>query len=272
MVTSDCLDIHQGSAEQAQQKRVISQAATGSPTRLLLALILFGVSFGYVEAAMVVYLRALYAPLHEQLHPGRLASDLFPLIRLDQLQAAGPEAMHWLSTELIREFATLVMLAAVAWTAAARDFRQWLAGFMIAFGIWDIFYYAFLKLLLGWPESLLTWDLLFLLPVPWAGPVLAPVLVALSMVLAGATVVYMERGSRPELITWRQWLCIITGGVMIVLAFCWDFRNLLDGGEPNPFNWPLFVFGLTIGMIGFLIALCRGRRTSPPVQSFSRPL
>ena len=76
------------------------------------------------------------------------------------------------------------MLAA-AGLAIAGNFRQWLAGFMISFGVWDIFYYVFLRLLIGWPESLMTWDLLFLLPVPWVGPVIAPVLVSLSMIVAG---------------------------------------------------------------------------------------
>src|SRR5437660_5018422 len=130
----------------------------------LLALLLFGISFGYVEAAVVVYMRALYEPLHRQLHPGQSPAQLFPLITLEQLEAAGPEPKRWLLIELAREAATLVMLAA-AGLAAARNFRQWLAGFMVAFGIWDVFYYVFLKLLLDWPGSLMEWDLLFLLPV-----------------------------------------------------------------------------------------------------------
>ncbi|MBK6833902.1 MAG: hypothetical protein IPG89_06345 [Bacteroidetes bacterium] len=48
------------------------------------------------------------------------------------------------------------------------------AYFIIAFAIWDIFYYVFLYVLLQWPESLFTWDILFLVPVPWTGPVIAP--------------------------------------------------------------------------------------------------
>jgi hypothetical protein len=267
MFTTDFPTTHQRSPELLEQNRVISRSVTGSPTRLLLALILFGVSFGYVEAAVVVYLRALYAPLHEKLYRGHPSNDLFPLILLDQLQAAGTEPVRWLSTELLREVATLVMLAAVAWTAA-RNFRHWLAGFMIAFGIWDIFYYVFLKLLLGWPESIFTWDLLFLLPVPWAGPVIAPVMVAMCMVLTGATVVYAEHACRPVLFTWQRWLGICLGGVVIVLAFCWDFRNLLNGGEPNPFNWPLFLSGLAIGTMGFLFAVYRSRGSNRPFLPF----
>src|SRR5947208_2101786 len=82
----------------------------GSPAathRALLALILFGIAFGYVEASVVTYLRDLYAPLHEQVQPSRSPNDLFPLLRLEQFQAAGPRAMRWLGTELFRELATL---------------------------------------------------------------------------------------------------------------------------------------------------------------------
>src|SRR5262245_19523992 len=82
-----------------------------SLTRVLAALLLFGVSFGYVEAAVVVYLRALYEPVHQRLHPGRAPGDLFPVIRLDQLEAEGPEHLRRLAAELAREAMTLAMLA-----------------------------------------------------------------------------------------------------------------------------------------------------------------
>src|SRR5437868_6492059 len=81
--------------------------------RIALAFLFFGISFGYVEAAVVVYLRGLYEPLHERFHPGHPPGDLFPLLRLDQLQEAGPQPMRWLGTELIREAMTICMLATV---------------------------------------------------------------------------------------------------------------------------------------------------------------
>jgi hypothetical protein len=221
--------------------------------RVLAALLLFGVSFGYVEAAVVVYLRALYEPIHQRLHPDRAPDDLFPVIRLDQLRAEGPEHMHRLAVELAREAMTLLLLAAVA-LAAARNFRQWFAAFLIAFGVWDLFFYASLKVLLGWPDSLLTWDLLFLLPVPWVGPVLAPVLVALSMVGSGTVVWWRESRGRPLCLGRGHWAAVVAGGCLIVLAFCWDSRNILDGGLPNPFPWPLFGLGEGLAVAGFLHA------------------
>src|SRR5262245_53438596 len=140
--------------------------------RASLGLILLAVSFGYVEAAVVVYLRHIYGPLRQALYSGRAADDLFPLIPIAQLSSAH---VRLLSVELAREAATLLMLSG-AGLLAVRERRQWIAGFALAFGFWDTSFYLFLKVLLDWPASLLTWDILFLIPVPWVGPVLAPVI------------------------------------------------------------------------------------------------
>ena len=221
--------------------------------RILAALFLFGISFGYVEAAAVAYLRAIYDPIRQQLHPDRPAGDLFPLITLEQLQAKGPENTSRLRIELGREAATMLMLAA-AGLAVARGPQQWLAAFLIAFGVWDIFFYAFLRLIIHWPASLLTWDLLFLLPVPWVGPVIAPILVSLSMIICGIVVLRHKIRIRTP-----HWLAIISGGFVIILAFCWDFRNTSAGGVPNPFNWPVFAAGELAGLAGFLAAFRASR-------------
>lgn len=224
--------------------------------RMLAGLVLFGMAFGYVEASVVVYLRALIEPIYLRAHPAAVPNQLFPLLRLDQLQAEGQPALRYLATELCREAATLLMLAGVA-LAITRNFRQWFAAFVIGFGVWDIFYYVFLKVLLDWPASLLTWDLLFLLPVPWVGPVLAPVLVALAMVGAGVVLLAREAAGRPIPLTLGHWMAIVGGGLVMVLAFCWDYRNILAGGEPNPFQWPLFLAGLLLGLVGFLHGVWR---------------
>ena len=92
--------------------------------RVIVALFSFGITFGYVEAAVVAYLRASYEPLHQRIYPDRPATDLFPILRLDQLDAAGPQYRERLYIELGREAATLVMLAAVA-LAVACNLREW---------------------------------------------------------------------------------------------------------------------------------------------------
>lgn len=219
-------------------------------SRTLAALWLFGVSFGFVEAAVVVYLRALYEPVHQKLHPDRQPGDLFPLIRLEQVEAEGPDARRRVEIELMREAATIVMLAAVG-MAAARNAREGFAAFLVAFGIWDIFFYVFLKVLTGWPESFGTWDVLFLLPVPWSSPVIAPMLVAATMIGAGTLSLAREASGRPIRLSLLDWGLVIAGGLSIVVAFCWDYRNILAGGRPNPFHWPLFALGEAAGLAGF---------------------
>jgi hypothetical protein len=224
----------------------------------LTALVLFGVAFGYVEAAVVVYLRAAYEPLHERLYPSEHADPrlggLLPFIPLSHLQREGPAFVDWAATELAREAATLLLLAAAA-LAVARNFRTWFAAFVLAFGLWDLFYYVFLKILIGWPESLLTWDILFLVPVPWVAPVLAPELVALVMVIAGGVALVREARGRPLRLTWTHWLALVVGGLMIVGAFCKDFQHIEQGGLPHPFDWPLFAAGLALGVAAFAHSL-----------------
>lgn len=226
---------------------------TARLTRVLTALVLFGISFGYVEAAVVVYLRAILEPIRREALPNEPKDALFPLLTVEQLREAGPRHVRMLATELGRELATLVMLAA-AGLAVARNFRQWLAAFMIAFGVWDVFYYVFLKLLIDWPASPATWDILFLVPVPWVAPVLAPVLVAVVMILAGTAILWRESAGRPVRLRWLHWAAILGGGLTIVVAFCWDYENAMAGGWPNPFNWPLFLAGLLVGTAAFLHA------------------
>ena len=119
--------------------------------RTLAVLVLFGVSFGYVEAAVVVYLGELYEPLALELQPERRPGDLFPLITREQLEATDSAHLRLLKIEVIREAATMVMLASVG-LAVGWNFNTCVAGFVIAFGVWDIFYYVFLKALIDWPD------------------------------------------------------------------------------------------------------------------------
>jgi hypothetical protein len=217
--------------------------------RTIAALLLFGVSFGYLEAAVVVYLRAIYDPIRERLHPGRGPQDLFPLISPDQLKAAGPENSRRLAIEIGREACTIIMLAAFG-CVAGRNFNQRMAAFAVAFGLWDISFYVFLRLMIGWPQSLFTWDILFLIPLPWVGPVITPVLVSITLIACGF--VSLLRGGLPAK-PW-QWMAMVAGGVVVILAFVWDFRNTTTGGQPNPFHWPLFLVGEAMALAGFIAA------------------
>ena len=166
--------------------------------RRVLLVVLFSIAFGYVEAALVVYLRGIYDPIRASLYPDKPADSLLPLMTLEQLREVDPVHIRRLGIELGREVATMIMLAALA-VLAARHRGEGIAMFMIAFGAWDIAYYIGLKAMIDWPASLLAWDLLFLIPVPWLGPVLAPVIVAATMVAAGLVILAeVEHGRLPR--------------------------------------------------------------------------
>ncbi|HEV2689143.1 MAG TPA: hypothetical protein VGV35_11325 [Bryobacteraceae bacterium] len=226
--------------------------------RTVAALLLFGISFGYLEASVVVYLRAIYDPIRHQLHPDRNPGDLFPLISTEQLAAAGPEHPRQLAIEIGREAATILMLGAFG-IAAGRNFHQRMAAFAVAFGLWDIFFYVFLKMMIGWPASLFTWDILFLIPLPWVGPVLAPALISLTLIVCG--LISLRLGGLPA--SPIAWALMIGGGFGVILSFVSDYRNTMAGGLPNPFNWPLFLASEALAVAGFLYAVKnRGSRES----------
>jgi hypothetical protein len=229
--------------------------------RTVLALLLFGTAFGYLEAAVVSYLRQLHDPVRQRFYPGINPAEQFPLMTIEQLRTAGPVHESTLAIEMGREAATIAMLAAIA-LAVAENAAQWAAAFVIAFGTWDITFYLFLKLLLGWPASLLTWDILFMIPVPWVGPVLAPVLVSAAMIAAGIWQLRSEAYDVPVRMGAPNWGGIVLGGAVIVGAFAQDFRHVMAGGLPHPFNWTLYAVGMATGAGSYGWALRRGGRTN----------
>lgn len=150
--------------------------------------------------------------------------------------------------ELVREAATLVMLATVG-ILAGKTWRSRLGFSAIAFGVWDILYYAFLRKLCGWPHSVFDWDILFLLPLPWWGPVLAPVCIALLMIVWGTTASLWE-DQRSD---WRMWILNFLGTAIALYVFMADSIKVANGGVdavrnvlPVTFNWPLFSVALLL--------------------------
>jgi hypothetical protein len=130
-------------------------------------------------------------------------------------------------TELLREVATMVMLGTIGIIAAKR-FSTGFAWFLYTFAVWDIFYYVFLKLLLDWPESLLTWDVLFLIPTTWTGPVLSPVLVSLTMILLALVLLTQAERGQQTRILWKEWAGLILGSLVLISGFVFDYsRHML---------------------------------------------
>ena len=138
---------------------------------------LLGIALGYWEAIVVVYLRRILPPL-----PWSVASvaEFSNLLRSHRV----------LFLEQTREVSTIVVLLAVALLIGRKRLEK-LAVFLWVFATWDIFYYIWLKVLIGWPPSLATIDCLFLIPGPWFAPVFVPILVSLVM-MGGAIFLLRE--------------------------------------------------------------------------------
>ena len=200
-------------------------------------LTIFAAAMAYVESAVVVYLRAIYYP----------QGFAFPLVSI-------PAAM--LVIEMGREIATLIMLLGVA-VLAGKDRWDRLLAFCVAFGIWDVFYYVWLWVFLRWPPSLLTWDILFLIPVPWIGPVLAPVVVSVVLVVGG--VLLMSKRERGERIAFSAPLVMmcLTGAALVLASFMLDFQTVLRQQEPPPFRWGLFGAGVALAVVALVGAVRR---------------
>lgn len=205
---------------------------------------LFAIAMGFLEAVVVVYLRVIYYPDGFDFPLTMIEPDIFLI-------------------ELVRELTTLVMLICIGLLTAETRHGKF-AGFLFAFGVWDIIYYLGLKLFLDWPESLFTWDILFLIPITWIGPVLAPIICALTMILVGALVGWFE--ARKVVVKFGKlaWILMILGSVIIFLSFIEDYSRLLINSEvsiiegsrikpgfneaitsyvPEKFNWLIFSLG-----------------------------
>jgi hypothetical protein len=191
----------------------------------------FAIAMAWVEAASVFYIRALVGRI-EPYQPNPLPMN---------------GALGYV--ELWREAATLVMIAALG-LLAGRTWRRRAGYAALAFGAWDIFYYVFLRLISGWPRTLLDWDILFLLPVPWWGPVLAPVSIALLMILWGTLAT--QSGDAATNARWT-WALGWAGIVLALVVFMIDAWRALPHGRdavlrvvPTRFNWPLFSLALLL--------------------------
>ena len=189
----------------------------------------FAIAMGYLEAAVVYYLRVLV----DRLQPYQ--PDPLPIVG-----GLGP-------AELGRELATMIMIFTVG-ALAGRTWRGKFGFAMLLFGVWDISYYVFLKPLTGWPNSLFDWDILFLIPLPWWGPVWAPVSIALLMILFGLLATLLEQGEPPIWPDLRSGLLCAGGIVLALYVFMMDSIAVAgDGVEalrsllPTHFSWKSFL-------------------------------
>ncbi|MCF8327680.1 MAG: hypothetical protein K9I29_05250 [Bacteroidales bacterium] len=221
------------------------------PWKTIFWVTIFGVAFAMIETAVVIYLRELYYP----------EGFGFPL------KVSGMEVM---GVEMYREFATLLLLVSGA-ILAGKTGKERFAWFIFAFAIWDIFYYVFLFVFLGWPQSLLTWDVLFLLPFTWVGPVIAPIINSLTMILLAVVIVHFERIKKYVIIRFYHWFLLLAGAVVVIIAYVEDYLEymlqeftvggllgkanideILDFASnyvPDHFKWWIFSIGAGIHLL-----------------------
>ena len=215
--------------------------------RLFVWMSVFFIAMAFLESAVVVYLRALYYP----------EGFDFPLVAMSNTLVG---------TEIGREAATILMLIAVP-ALVTRVALERFAWFCFGFGVWDIFYYVWLKVLLDWPSSLFSRDLLFLIPVPWVGPVWAPCVISLGLIATALVILYGRSRNVTFRVPMLSWVLLISGALLMIVSFTIDpmtrsfgIEDLMDShGEaltngrdyvPETFPWPWFVAGFVLSVAG----------------------
>jgi hypothetical protein len=190
--------------------------------------VVFGIALAYIEAAVVVYLREIFHP----------AGFTFPLTEL------GTTSLwkRLLLIETGREAATLVVIFTAS-CLFGRNLRQRFAFFLTIFAVWDIFYYIWLKVLIGWPGSIMDWDILFLMPTVWAGPVVAPVIISLILLAFAVIILYRSCGAKILRLTPIDWFVLILAPILVIVSFCIAGLHAAEPDFKSHFHWPLFAAG-----------------------------
>lgn len=237
-----------------------------SINKILLYVSILTIALAFVESAVVVYLREIYYPEGFNFPPAQFSLKIA-------------------ITEIIRESCTIIILFSICWLSDKRFILRF-AYFIYCFAIWDIFYYVFLKLILNWPESFFTWDVLFLIPTTWTAPVIAPIIVSITMI-GFAALIFILTNEKIQLSFNRfDWLLLISGSVILIIAFIWDYssyifqyfsfsellRNLNSEKvsdiaiqyKPEKFNWWLFLTGEILILADIIIF---GKRNYKSINS-----
>jgi hypothetical protein len=192
-----------------------------------------------IEASLVVYLRELYYPDDRR--------TIFPLRLMSN---------EHLAFEFPREVATLLMILSVSWLSEKNAMRRF-AAFVFVFGLWDVFYYVWLKAFIGWPVSFTEWDVLFLIPWPWFGPWMAAAAIAVLFTAWGGWVLSSDH---TPLFNRRAVLPFVAGALAALAAFLlpgWPLLALgaegFRGYVPGSFAWWLYIPGWIAMAAGLIV-------------------
>lgn len=202
------------------------------------AAILFAAAMGLLEAICVIYIHDIILPLGYNLS--------YPVAPLESLPY-----------ELIREACTIVMLLTAAWLAGF-NMRSRLFYFFIMFGVWDILYYAGLKLWLDWPATWQTWDCLFLIPEPWYGPVQAPILISIYFIVGGTLLLMVERLVKHARLPLITVLLNLAAFAVWYWSFVKDSAAIHSSGYTGiSYSWIMFMIALLLGNAGIIYSVIR---------------
>ena len=216
--------------------------------------VVFATAMAYMESAVVVYLqRAL----------GITPDRLFPLEN-------GAVVGNLAAIEVGREFATLVMLGAVGWMLG-HSLVERLAWTSVAFGVWDIGYYIWLWIFIGWPHTPATWDVLFLIPVPWAGPVWAPTAVSAALIGFGLAAARRAGQGRSPRVRPVHAAAAVGGGAIVIASFAANAPALIAGEMPGWFPWPVFAAGMGLACWAAVASLRAGSSAGTVLAVDNRP-
>jgi len=201
-----------------------------------LLVLLFSIAFAYIESSVVVYLREIFYPNGFE----------FPLAGF----GLTPLWRKLLLIEIGREAATVVLMLTAA-RLMGRGLGQQFAFFMSIFAVWDIFYYVWLKVLIDWPGSIMDWDILFLIPAAWASPVLAPVIVSITMLVFSILILFRESIGKPINVNGMERLGFTAAALAVGVPFCIAGAHIKRSDYQYYFYWSLFVSGLLAAIVLF---------------------
>ena len=229
--------------------------------KTLFVVFLFALSMGLMESSVVIYLRELYYP----------EGFKFPIKMIPPKISI---------VEIYRELATLIMLFGVGYLTGKTKLERF-AYFIFAFAIWDLAYYLFLYVFIAWPESIFTWDLLFLIPFPWTGPVWSPILISLLMICFAFIILKKSQLNSKLNIHFKWWILLILGSMICFTSFVWDFLQIsnsslnmfkiisspeksdfLNSYIPQKFNTLLFFIGFILMLIAVLAQIINPKKTN----------
>ncbi len=206
----------------------------------LVPLLILGIAFGVIEGSVAIYLRPI-------LSSGK--ADF--AIRVIQPEILTDIQRTVIKTEIDREIATIVLIAAAAAVSAA-SIMHWFSYFVFTFAVWDIFYYIWMSFRIGWPKSLFDWDILFLIPRMWFAPVIVPVIIScFGIVFSVIALRGLDISKKLDV----RFYHLVPVSMALILWLVSFLNKSVKGmtAFPESYSWVLFVLGVICALFGGVV-------------------